>query len=138
MEVTILVSLLFIAMIPVDCKITLHLFVYFFCNNYNMYELTSTTSRDRITTNIIFVGATPINQQKGHIRVSFLCWLALLHSVIDREEHEKYFFLEIWKIHLLQHTHSQDQLITVKGQFHFVFRVVQHFYRTFKNRFIVC
>jgi len=30
----------FIAMIPIDCKITkfsLHLFVYFFSNNYNIY-----------------------------------------------------------------------------------------------------
>ena len=37
---TALVSLLFIAMIPTDCKITnfsLHLFVYFFCNNYNIW-----------------------------------------------------------------------------------------------------
>jgi len=41
---TALVSLLFIAMIPIDCKITifsLHLFVYFFGNNYNIGELTS-------------------------------------------------------------------------------------------------
>ena len=35
-----LFSLLFIAMIPIDFKITkfsLHLFVYFFCNNYNIW-----------------------------------------------------------------------------------------------------
>ena len=55
-----LVSLLFIAMIPIDCK-TLHLFVYFFCKNYNIGELTGATSKERITTNNIFSGATPIN-----------------------------------------------------------------------------
>ena len=44
---TALVSIVFIAMIPVDCKMTnfsSHLFVYFFG-----------------MTNFIFVGATPIN-----------------------------------------------------------------------------
>ena len=59
-----LVSLLFVAMIPINSKTTkfsLHLFVYFFCNNYNIGELTSATSIERITTNIIFAGATPIN-----------------------------------------------------------------------------
>ena len=59
-----LVSLLFIAMIPIDCKITnfyLHLFVYLFCNNCNIGELTVATSKERMTTNNIFAGATPIN-----------------------------------------------------------------------------
>ena len=55
---TALVSLLFIAMVPIDCKITnfyLHLFVYFFSNNYNIFgELTSATSKEGMTTNIIF------------------------------------------------------------------------------------
>ena len=35
-----LFSLLFIVIIPIDFKITifsLHLFVYFFCNNYNIW-----------------------------------------------------------------------------------------------------
>ena len=57
---TALVSLFFIAMIPFDCKITnfsLYLLV-FFGNNYNIGEFISTTSK---TTNIILVGATPIN-----------------------------------------------------------------------------
>jgi len=61
---TALASLLFIAMIPIDCKITnfsLHLFVNFFDNNYNIGELTSATSKERMTTKIIFAGATPIN-----------------------------------------------------------------------------
>ena len=60
-----LVSLLFIAMILIDCKITkfsLYLLVYFFCDNYNIGELTSATSKERMTTNIIFAGATPINE----------------------------------------------------------------------------
>ena len=37
-----LVSLISIAMIPIDCKITnfsMHLFVYFFGNNFNIGEL---------------------------------------------------------------------------------------------------
>ena len=58
------VSLLIITMIPIDCRITnfsLHLFVYFFCNNYNIGELISATSNERMTMNNIFVGATPIN-----------------------------------------------------------------------------
>jgi len=51
-------------MIPIHCKITnfyLRLFVYFFCNNYNIGELTSATLKESMTKNIIFVGATPIN-----------------------------------------------------------------------------
>ena len=60
------VSLHFITIIPIpiDHKIanfSLHLFVYFFGNKYNIDELTSTTSKERMTINIIFVGATPIN-----------------------------------------------------------------------------
>jgi len=61
---TALVSLLFITMIPIDCKITnfsLHLFVYFFVTNIIFGEPTSASSNERMTTNIIFVGATPIN-----------------------------------------------------------------------------
>jgi len=62
---TALVSLLFIAMIPIDCKIkifSLHLFVYFFLVTIIIFgELTSATSEERITMNIIFAGATPIN-----------------------------------------------------------------------------
>jgi len=57
-----LVSLLFIAMIPIDFKITnfsLHLFVYFFVTIIRFGELTSATSNER--TDIIFAGATPIN-----------------------------------------------------------------------------
>jgi len=47
---TALVSLLFIAMIPIDCKITnlsLHLFVYFSDNNYNIGELISATLKKK-------------------------------------------------------------------------------------------
>jgi len=56
------VSLLFIT-ITIDCKITnffLYLFVYFFCNSNDIGELTSATSKEGMTTNIIFAGATPI------------------------------------------------------------------------------
>ena len=62
-----LVSLLFIAMIPIDFKITnffLHLFVYFFATIIIFGELTSATSNGRMTTNIIFTGATPIINKK--------------------------------------------------------------------------
>ena len=56
-------ALVFITMIPIDCKITKFpytcLFI-FFGNNYNIGELMSTTSKERMTRVIIFVGATPI------------------------------------------------------------------------------
>ena len=61
---TALVSQLFIAMIPIDFKITnfsLHLFVYFFSTIIIFGELTSSTSKERMTTNLIFAGATLIN-----------------------------------------------------------------------------
>ena len=53
-----LVSQLFIAQI--------HIFPYFclytfFGSNYNIGELTNTTSKERMTTIIIFTGTTPIN-----------------------------------------------------------------------------
>ena len=46
-------------LIPIN--FSLYLFVSFFGNNYNIGELTSATSKERMTINIIFVGATPIN-----------------------------------------------------------------------------
>ena len=83
-------------MITVDCKITnfsLYLFVYFFGNYYNIGELTSATSKERMTTNIIFVRATPIN-----LPVSFVFVYAYpLHSIMDIEEYEKYLFFLLWK-----------------------------------------
>ena len=54
---TYLFSLLFIAMIPIDCKIT----VYSFVTIIIFGKLTSATSNERMTTNTIFVDATPIN-----------------------------------------------------------------------------
>ena len=62
-----LVSLLFVAMIPIDCKITnfsLHLFIIFFCNNCNISELTSTTSKERMTTNIFLRVPHPLINEK--------------------------------------------------------------------------
>ena len=59
-----LVSIFFIAMIPIDCKITnfsLNLFVNFFATIIIFGEFTSATSNERMTTNIIFADATPIN-----------------------------------------------------------------------------
>jgi len=54
-------------MIPIDFKITnffLHLFAYFFVAIIIFGELTSATSNERMTTNIIFAGATPIINEK--------------------------------------------------------------------------
>ena len=66
-------------MIPISCKITnfplicstmipivkLQTFLILVCslfgNNYNISELTSATSKEKMTMNIIFAGATPIN-----------------------------------------------------------------------------
>ena len=61
-----LVSLLYIAMIPIDCKITnfpLHLFVYFFSNNYDIWwtHKRHFKRKNDHKINIIFAGATPIN-----------------------------------------------------------------------------
>ena len=44
--------------------------------------------------NIIFTGATPINQQKVHMPVSFV--FAYARSVSHRGEHEKYLFLSLY------------------------------------------
>ena len=63
-----LISLLFIAMIPIDFKATnfsLYLFVYFFFVTIIIFgeltSVTSATSNERMTTDIIFAGATLIN-----------------------------------------------------------------------------
>ena len=57
-----LVSLLFIAMIPINYKIFLTLVcLLFFVTIIIFGELTSATSNKRMTTNIIFAGSTTIN-----------------------------------------------------------------------------
>jgi len=58
---TALTSLLFIATIPIDYNFSLHLFVYFLVTIIIFGELTNATSKERITTNISFAGATHIN-----------------------------------------------------------------------------
>jgi len=59
---TALVSLIFIAMIPIDCKITNFPYTCLFTFTIMIFgELTSATSEERININIIFAGATPIN-----------------------------------------------------------------------------
>jgi len=60
---TALVSLLFIAVIRIDCKITnfsLHLFVYFFFAT--IINLVNSQAPLKKKEYIIFAGATPINQ----------------------------------------------------------------------------
>ena len=79
---TAVVSLLFITMIPIDCKITdfsLYLF-YLFGNNYNIGELTSATSKE--------------SSYASKLRIH-VC-LPPVHSVIDREEHEKHLLMTLY------------------------------------------
>ena len=46
--------------------------------------------------NFIFAGTTPINLRKVHMPVSFaFAYARPLHSIIDREEEEKYPFLSL-------------------------------------------
>jgi len=52
-------------------------------------------------------------------QASYLCILAPLHSVIEREEHEKLFschYMEIWKIHAHDSIHSFDWCATMTRQ----------------------
>jgi len=129
---TALVSLLFIAMIPIDCKIakfSLHLFVYFFGNNLKIGELTSVTSKERMTTNIILADATQ-NFIVLHMPITRM--LILLPSAMDRIEHEKYLFLS-------QYENTEDSLMTagplqlmshsekLKGQLLFIFTLSKCF-----------
>jgi len=126
-----LVSLLFIAMIPIDFKITNFpytclftffvtiIIVHFFCSNYNIWwtrkSVTSATnSNERMTTDIIFACATPIKFICHKALYSHL--LAPLHSAIDRGEHEKYILAllaTIWK-YGKQCVRPQDRLVKVK------------------------
>ena len=58
-------ALVSLAMIPIDCKIkefSLHLFVYFFLVIIIiLVKSQAPLQKKRMTTNIIFAGATPIN-----------------------------------------------------------------------------
>jgi len=56
-----LVLLLFIAMILIDYKNFPYTFLFTFLTIIIFGELTSATSNERMTKNIIFAGATPIN-----------------------------------------------------------------------------
>ena len=61
---TALVSQLFIAVIPIDCKIKFFCLFTFFVTIIIFDELASVTSaisNERMTTDIIFASATPIN-----------------------------------------------------------------------------
>ena len=61
---TALVSLLFIAMILLIVKLQIFLtlvYLLFLVTIDNTIELTSTTSKERMTTNIVFAGATSVN-----------------------------------------------------------------------------
>ena len=60
-----LVSLLFIAMIPIDFKIFPYTCLFTFFVTIVIFDelasITSATSNERMTTDIIFAGTTPIN-----------------------------------------------------------------------------
>jgi len=133
---TTLVSLLFNAMIPIDCKITnnfsLHLFVYFFGKNYNIGELTSATSKERMTKNIILEGATFIKKSSCASKLCiFVCFPRCTALYIVKGKHEKYLFLPLYgntEIHC-DSTHacppgSISHSEKAKGRLCFVFRVV--------------
>ena len=72
---TALVSLLFIAMIAIDYNksynfLLLHVCLFtFFGNNYNIGEFISATSKERMTTNIIFAGTTPTRSYASKLRI---------------------------------------------------------------------
>ena len=81
---TALVSLIFIAIIPIDCK--LQIFPYnclftFLVTIIIFDELTSATSKERVLFSWV---PHPLINEKVHIPVSFVfTLLALLHSAID-------------------------------------------------------
>jgi len=83
-------------------------------------ELTSATSKERMTMNIVFAGATPILINEKFIcqLTLYSCMAAPLHNVIDRREHEIIFschYMEIWKIYFLQ-CEPPNRSVTVKRQ----------------------
>ena len=127
-----LVSLPFGAMTRIDCKITnfsLYLFIYSFCNNYNIGELTSAASKERMTTNIIFASAMHTHELTKSSYASKPCisvyMVSPLHSAIDRRKHEKYL---AWKYgNLLVKARAPGSIShskKAKGQLCFVFSVV--------------
>ena len=87
---TALVSLFSITMIPIDCKITdfsSYLFVYFFGNYYNIGELISTASKERMTTNITFT--------VPHLSFVVL-YVCPITQHYRQKKHEKYLFLPLY------------------------------------------
>ena len=120
---------------PINWKLQLFSYTCFFSNNYNIGELTSIISKERMTTNIIFVGSTPINYWKVHMPVSFVFVYA--HLATQRYRQRKSMksvssYLKYQKIHLWQHisllsvSHSKgERAITLR------FQCSLTFYRTF-------
>ena len=91
------ISLHFITMIP-KLQIFPHTCLFtFFGNNYNIGELTSTTSKERMTTNIIFAGTTPINEWKFHIPVSFVFTCPITQCYRQRRTWTVSLLATIWR-----------------------------------------
>ena len=109
-------------------------------------SLWSITSKDRMTANIIFVGATPINQWKliQCMPVSFICAYAqpVTQHYTDREEygeHEKHVFFPLWKCGKFAHDSvcPYNWWVTVKRRMdHYVlcFQRCLTFYRMFHTK----
>ena len=89
--------------IPIDGKITNFLYTCLLILII-IGKLISATPNERMITSIIFIGATPINHiiKKVHMPVSITFEYTrpithvLLHSIMDREQHEKYLFLPLY------------------------------------------
>ena len=52
--------------VPIECNFSLYLFAHIFGNNYIIGELTSTASKERMTTNIIFTDAKLLSLPWSH------------------------------------------------------------------------
>ena len=101
---TALVTQLFITMIPIDCKFVKknpYTFLYFFGNNHNIGELTSTTLKEQLTKNIIFTG-TMKNLYAYELRIH-AC--SPHYAVLKTEKSVKVsLFAAIWKYRRLTHS----------------------------------
>ena len=102
-----LVLLLFIAMIPIECKITnfsLHLFDYFFVAIIIFDEFISTTSSERMTTNTLFswVPHLLINEK-------FICQYSRFENCMLRYcTRQKFAWLNVTKFWKINHLGTFD------------------------------
>ena len=105
---TTLVSLLIVAMIPIDCKITifsLHLFVNFF-GTIIYWWIYKHYFKRKNNHEYFFAGTTPIDQLKLHMPVSIIFTYALPVTQCYRkrvaQKVSPYHYMIIQKIHMWQ------------------------------------